>query len=65
MVHFLVQVALLLPQICYAQPSGSHHNSEPLVVVSDVLAFWKAYDRFWQDTTQNPFEEYINMDPTD
>jgi hypothetical protein len=56
---FFLQVSLLSTLACYAQSLASQPTLEPSVIVSDITAFWKAYDRFWQDTTKNPFEEYL------
>jgi hypothetical protein len=47
-------VLMLLPFACLAQ------NDSVRFVTSDVSDFWKHYDAFWQDTTANPFQNYID-----
>ena len=59
MKFFLLKVILLLRLTCCAQSPSDYGASAPNVITSDVTAFWEVYDRFWQDTTQNPFEAYL------
>jgi hypothetical protein len=33
-------------------------------LTTDVELFWKHYDLFWQDTTKNPFENYLSEGST-
>lgn len=54
--HFFYFIAPL-PIAAWAQSQPG----APQVVVSDVASFWEAYDLFWQDTTLNPFVQYLEQ----
>lgn len=54
-------IAILFPIFGFAQSFPSDPDSA-LFVTEDVDRFWEAYDLFWQDTAQNPFQE-MYLDP--
>ncbi|MBO9573252.1 MAG: hypothetical protein J7497_13755, partial [Chitinophagaceae bacterium] len=53
----------ILPQS--SNPAHQSFNGNPdsaVFVTSDISNFWAAYDKFYQDTTQNPFgADYIDI----
>jgi hypothetical protein len=59
-----MKILFFLAVFCFsisllAQSEVGSKEIAPQVIVSDVASFWKAYDLFWQDTTRNPFENYL------
>jgi hypothetical protein len=49
----LTTLLLLLPLLVRSQDDSLRF------ITTDVESFWKHYDLFWKDTTQNPFENYF------
>ncbi len=52
----LFSIALLCPLLGFAQHFPTNPDSGQFVT-EDIDRFWAAYDQFWEDTNENPFEE--------
>jgi hypothetical protein len=56
-----IQITFL--PLCFFLNSFSQHvtqsPAEVIFISTDVDLFWNAFDRFSQDTTKNPFEDYL------
>lgn len=57
--NWIITIVVSLLPLCGHTQSPPDGRITSRVTISDIASFWKAYDSFWQDTTKNPFVDYL------